>query len=99
MEQPASENYWIGGQKHSGLWWWKNKDADERCCVRLEGYCEWNQKLQALDEAETIPLNVWPYVYHLASLGGADLLYQYLCENLGYMLSDWHCQPKNAREV
>jgi len=51
------------------------KNADEQCHASLERYCERNRKLQMLDKPETIPLEVWPYVYHLVSRGGADMLY------------------------
>jgi len=62
-------------------------NADEECRAWLERYCERNQKMQALDKADSIPLNVWPYVFHLASRCGADILYQHLRQNAGYMLT------------
>jgi len=66
------------------------KNAHEQCRAGLERYCERNRKLQRLDEADTIPLPVWPYVYHLASRGGVDMLYRHLLENAGYMWNDRH---------
>jgi len=54
-----------------------------------------NRKLQLLDEADSIPLYVWPYVYHLASRGGADMLYRLLHQNVGYiMVESCHCPAK-----
>jgi len=70
------------------------KKADEECCAWLERYCERNRKLQMLDKAETIPLEVWPYVYHLASRGGADMLYRQLRQNAWCPLEVWHYPPK-----
>jgi len=70
------------------------KNADEECLGWLERYCERNRKLHAaLDEADSIPLNIWPYVYHLASRGGADMLYRHLRDSAGYTLSNWHSSP------
>jgi len=69
------------------------KNADEQCRAWLERYCERNRKLQMLDKPETIPLEVWPYVYHLASRGGADMLYQQLRQNAWYPLEGWHRNP------
>jgi len=69
------------------------KNADEQCRAWLERYCERNRKLHTLDKPETIPLEVWPYVYHLASRGGADMLYQQLRQNAWYPLEGWHSNP------
>jgi len=68
----------------------REEKADEECRAWLERYCERNRKLQRLDNADTIPLPVWPYVYHLASRGGVDMLYRHLLENAGYMWNDRH---------
>jgi len=68
-------------------------NADENFCAMLRRYFERNQKLQAIDEADSIPMNVWPFVFHLASCGGVDMLYGLLRQNLGYMLESWHCPP------
>jgi len=65
------------------------KNADEECRASLERYCERNKKLHAtLDEADSIPLYIWPYVFHLASRGGAAMLYRHLRENAGYTIHD-----------
>jgi len=69
------------------------KNADEQCHTWLEQYCELNQKLHMLDKPETILLEVWPYVFHLASRGGADMLYWQLHQNAWYLLEGWHCNP------
>jgi len=70
------------------------KNEDEQCRALLERYCERNRKLHAtLDEADSIPLHVWPYVFHLASRGGADMLYRHLRQNAGYTLNGWHNKP------
>jgi len=62
-------------------------NADKDCCMLLHQYCERNQKLQGrLQGADSIPLAVWPYIYQLASHGGTDMLYQHVCENVGYVL-------------
>jgi len=72
------------------------KIADEQCRASLERYCERNRKLHAaLDEADSIPLNLWPYVYHLASRGGANMLYWHLRYNAAAStLSHWHYPTK-----
>jgi len=54
-----------------------NNDKNFR--AMLHKYCERNQKLQAIDKADSIPMNVWPYVFHLASCGGVDMLYRLFC--------------------
>jgi len=72
----------------------REKEADEECRASLERYCERNRKLQRLDNADTIPLPVWPYVYHLASRGGVDMLYRHLLENAGYM---WNNRRNSCR--
>jgi len=73
----------------------KAKNADEKCHALLEGYCERNWKLYALDEADTIPLNIWPYVFRLARRGGADMLYRHLRQNARCVLTGWRfCLPK-----
>jgi len=70
------------------------KNEKEQCRALLERYCERNRKLHAtLDEADSIPLHAWPYVFHLASRGGADMLYWHLRQNAGYMLNGWHNKP------
>jgi len=74
----------------------KNNGADDgkKCRAELDRYCERNRKLQdRLEEADLIPLNVWPYIYHSASRGGADMIYRLLCQNIGYMLDGW-CTEK-----
>jgi len=77
----------------------KEKNAKEKCQGRLDRYCEGNRMLQTtLKEADTIPLNVWPYIYHSASRGGANMLYRHLRENIGYMLKNWHCPPKKPEK-
>jgi len=75
----------------------KAKNADEKCRALLERYCERNRKLYALDKADSIPLNVWPYVFHLVSRGGADMLYRSLHQNVKYMLDRWRC-PSTMHE-
>jgi len=69
------------------------ENADEQCRAWLERYCEQNQQLHMLDKPETIPLEVWLYVYHLASRGGANMLYRQLCQNAWYPLEGWHNNP------
>jgi len=65
----------------------KESNADKDCCMLLHRYCERNRKLQGtLEGADSIPLAVWPYIYQLASRGGADMLYRHVCENVGYVL-------------
>jgi len=70
-------------------------NAFDRCRAFLERNCERNRKLHAaLNEPDSIPLNIWPYVYHLASRGGADMLYWHLHDNAGYTINGWHsCSP------
>jgi len=74
----------------------REEKADEECRGSLERYCERNRKLQRLDNADTIPLKVWPYVYHLASCGGVDMLYRHLLENAGYM---WNGRHNSCRSL
>jgi len=77
-----------------------DKEEDEEFHSILDRLCERNQKLQALDEADTMPLYVWPYVFHLANFyGGADMLYRLLCQNVGYMSKSWHCPPKQHKKL
>jgi len=75
------------------------KNVLEQCRAWLERYCERNRKLQAaLVEADSMPQNVWPYVFHSATRGGADMLYRHLSENVGYTLSHWHYYPPKMQD-
>jgi len=75
-------------------------NALEQCHAWLEQYCEWNQKLHlALDKADSILLNLWPYVYYLANRGGANMLYWHWRNNPKYILKDWHSCPPPALQM
>jgi len=74
----------------------KSKNADEEMFfASLERYCERNRDLEAaLGKADTIPLELWPYILRLVSRGGADMLYRHVRENAGCILKGFqHCPP------
>jgi len=65
-----------------------------KCRLLLDRYEERNRKVQdMLKNALSIPWYIWPYIYHLASRGGADKLFRLLHQNIGYMGESWQCPP------
>jgi len=78
----------------------REKYDDKECCTLLNRYCKCNQKLQqAFEEADSIPLSVWPYVYHLTCRGGANMLYWHLHQHIGYLLNGGCTVQPNLQET
>jgi len=53
---------------------------------------------QVMEQAHSLPLGLWPYLYHLASCGGADMSYRLSRESVGYTRELWSCPPPKRQK-